>query len=424
MDESVHFFEAKFADLRRRAEAQLSQQSEDLANLSLDQIERLVHELRVHQIELEMQNEQLHQTQVDLAVTRDQYADLYDFAPVGYFTVNEQGLILAANLTAAALLGVERARLIHQPLAHFIVREDQDTYYLFRRRLFETRLAQVTEVRLLKQDNSHYYGRLEAIVLGEGESAVGRIAVSDITEYKQAEQYMLRTERLAAMGQLAVTLAHEIKNPLQALRLSMDLVLNNTMSAIERELCLKLCNEEIDRLIKVTTNMLDFARPERIVQESILVNQLVTDTLILVDKLVRQANIQVTTNLSQDLPLIQVAPDQVVQILVNVIINSIEAMPNGGGIHITGNVEQDSIRLTVANQGPPIPPETLKHIFDPFFTTKPRGTGLGLSVSRNIMRELNGDLTVENLSNGPGVAFTLKFPIPGSTESTTSSSVS
>ena len=413
MDESAHFFEGKFSELRRRAEAQLPQQSEELAKLSLAQIEGLVHELRVHQLELEMQNEQLRQTQLELEVARDQNADLYDFAPVGYFTLSEQGLILAANLTAAALLGVERASLMHRPLGQFIVKEDQDTYYLSRRRLFEARLAQVCEVRLLKEDGSHFYARLEAVVQGEGESAVCRIAVSDITEHKLAEQYMLRTERLAAMGQLAATLAHEIKNPLHALRLSMDLLLSDVLSPSQRETCLALSNEEIDRLFAVTKNMLDFARPERIVQESIVVNHLVADTLTLVDKLVHRANIQVTTNLPPDLPPIRAARDQIVQILINLLINAIEAMPNGGWLRITANVEQDSVQLMLANQGPPISPQDLKHIFDPFFTTKPQGTGLGLSISRSIIREFDGDLIAENLSDGQGVLFTLRLPIHG-----------
>jgi PAS domain S-box-containing protein len=411
MAKSANSFEAKFAGLRRRAEAQLPQQPGELANLSPEQIDRLVHELRVHQLELEMQNEQLRQTQLELEVARDQYADLYEFAPVGYITLNEQGVILAANLTAATLLGVERASLIRQPLGHFIVKEDQDAVYLFRRRLFETRLAQVGEARLLKHDGAHFYTRLEAIVQGEGESSVCRIAVSDITEHKLVEQYMLRTERLAAMGQLATMLADEIKNPLYALRLSMDIVLNHIGDANQRETHLELCSQEIDRLIEATNHTLDFARPERIAQEPIRVNHLVMDILTLVGKLVSEAHIQVTTDLPQDLPPIPVAPDQFVQIFVNLIINAIEAMPDGGWIHITAEAEQDSIRLMLANQGPAISPERFKHIFDPAFTAEPRGTGLGLSISRSIIRKSGGDLTVENLRSGAGVAFILRLPI-------------
>ena len=410
MDESADSFKARFAELRRQAEAQLPP-SEPLASLSREQIEYLVHELRVRQIELIMQNEQLRQTQLDLEVARDQYADLYDFAPVGYFTLDEQGVILAANITAANLLSVERASLIQQPLGHFIVAEDQDAVYLFRRRLFQTCEAQVGEARLLKRDGSHFYARLEAIVQCEGAAPVCRIAVSDITEYKLAEQYMLRTAQLAAMGQLATLLADEIKNPLFALRLSLDLVLNDIINSDQRETYLELCGQEIDQLIATTNNILDFVRPEQIARELLRVNRQVTDTLTLVDKLVSQANIQVTTDLPQDIPSIQAAPDQIVQIFINLIINAIEAMPNGGWIHISADAGQDFIQLMLASQGPAISAENLEHIFDPTFTTKPRGASLGLSISRNIIRRLGGDLTAENLSNGQGIIFTLRVPI-------------
>ena len=411
MGESADSFEDKFAELRRQAEAQLPSPAVPLERLSREQVEYLVHELQVHQIELEMQNEQLRQAQLELEVARDQYADLYDFAPMGYITLNEQGVILVANLTAANLLGVERARLIHQPLGRFIVKEDQDAVYLFQRRLFQTCEAQASEARLLRPDGSYFHARLVAIVQCAGESPVCRITISDITEHKLAEQYVLRTERVAAMGQLATLLADEIKNPLFALRLGMDLVLNDSADSAQRQAFLELCNQEIDRLIAATNNVLNFARPERMVQEPLMVNRLVVDTLTLVDKLVRQANIQVTTELPQGLPPIQAAPDEIVQILINLLLNAIEAMPNGGWIRIAAEAEQDAVRLTLAHQGPAISSENLKHVFEPSFTSTPLGAGLGLSVSRSIVRRLGGDLTVENLSDEEGIAYTLRLPI-------------
>jgi PAS domain S-box-containing protein len=403
----------RFADLRRRAEAQVLQHLDDLSKLTQAQIESLVHELQVHQIELELQNEQLRQTQTDLEIMRDQYADLYDFAPVGYLTLDDQGLILSANLTIASLLEVERASLIRRPLSRFVVNEDQDAYYLFRRRLLGTHLMQVGEVRLLRQAGTYFYARLEAIVRDEREAPVCRITVSDVSDHKEAEQYILRTERLAAMGRLATTLAHEIKNPLQALRFSIDLVLGSSLDPEQRTMCLQICDRELNQLIDLTKNVLDFARPERKAETLATVTSVMGDTLALVDELVRASHVQVMTDLPLDLPTLQAEPDQIVRILINVIINAIEAMPDGGWIHITSEVAHDFISLNVANQGPPISPEDLKHVFDPFFTTKSGGTGLGLSISRDAMRRFNGDLTVGNLDDGQGVVVTLKIPVAG-----------
>ena len=114
------------------------QMPENLDALSPETTRLLLHELRVHQIELEMQNEELRRAQEELEASRARYFDLYDLAPVGYFTLSETGMILEANLTAATLLGVARGALVKQPLSHFIFREDQDIYYRHRRQLLET----------------------------------------------------------------------------------------------------------------------------------------------------------------------------------------------------------------------------------------------------------------------------------------------
>ena len=178
------------ADLRRRAEERLGGKPADLAATAPEEAGRLLHELQVHQIELEMQNDELRRAQQELEASRVKYFDLYDLAPVGYFTVSEKGLILDANLRAAQLLGVEMNRLVKQPLTRYIVPEDQDVYYLHRKRLLETGIRQVCEVRMCHQDGTPFWARLEtgASRGGEDGPSVCRITVSDITEQKRAEE--------------------------------------------------------------------------------------------------------------------------------------------------------------------------------------------------------------------------------------------
>ena len=131
------------AELRRQAEEiareKAAQSPENLEALSPEETRQTLHELRVHQIELEMQNEELRRAQAELDAARARYFDLYDLAPVGYCTLSEKGLILEANLTAATLLGVARGALVKQPITRFILKEDQDIYYLHRKQLFEDR---------------------------------------------------------------------------------------------------------------------------------------------------------------------------------------------------------------------------------------------------------------------------------------------
>ena len=134
------------AELRRLAEQAFeasSNEEEDLSGISPEDKENLIHELQVHQIELKMQNEELRRIQDDLEKTRDRYSHLYDFAPIGYFTLDQKGAIHEANLTIATMLGVDRSALIGQPFSRFVLRDDQDSFYKHRQRLLETEAPQV-----------------------------------------------------------------------------------------------------------------------------------------------------------------------------------------------------------------------------------------------------------------------------------------
>ena len=177
--------------LRQRAEEVLRRNPEEVREMPVGDIQDLVHELQVHQIELEMQNEELRRIQREMESARDRYLDLYDFAPVGYVTLSEKGIILEANLTVATMLGVERGHLIKGPLTGLIIREDQDTYYLHRRKLFETHQPQACEIRMTRGDGSQFWALIEArmAVGGEGE-VVCRAAISNITERKRAEEQL------------------------------------------------------------------------------------------------------------------------------------------------------------------------------------------------------------------------------------------
>ena len=180
------------AELRQRADAQAREDvvplPGDLATRSPADIRHTLHELRVHQIELEMQNEELRQAQVDLEAARALYFDLYDLAPVGYITVSEPGLIQQANLTAAALLGVVRSVLVGKPFSQFICREDQDLYYHHRQQLFATRQPQAYELRLLKPDDTIVWTHLATTAAPNSDSGKAcHIVLVDISARKQAE---------------------------------------------------------------------------------------------------------------------------------------------------------------------------------------------------------------------------------------------
>ena len=156
--------------------------------ISTEETLRILHELQVHQIELEMQNEEMGRAQAELNAARTRYFDLYDLAPVGYVTVSEQGVILEANLTAATLMGVARGTLVKLLLTRFILKEDQDIYYLHRKQLLDTGEPQACELRIVKKDGTAFWAHLaETMAKDESGARVCRVVMSDITERKKAE---------------------------------------------------------------------------------------------------------------------------------------------------------------------------------------------------------------------------------------------
>jgi PAS domain S-box-containing protein len=182
------------ADLRNRAE-ELARESPLSHSLSPEETGHMLHDLNVHQIELELQNEELRRTQAELEAERARYFDFYDLAPVGYCTLSEKGLILELNLTAANLLGAARGALVTQPIFGFILKEYQDVFYLFRRRLFEISEPQTCDLRLLKTDGTTFWAHLEATAALSGDGArTCRVVLNDITERKEAEETLRRSE--------------------------------------------------------------------------------------------------------------------------------------------------------------------------------------------------------------------------------------
>jgi PAS domain S-box-containing protein len=187
------------ASLRERAERvfreMLDSSLENLDVLSPETLRASLHELRVHQIELEMQNEDLLRAQAALDASRARYFDLYELAPVGYCTVSEKWQILETNLTAATLFGVERSALVGKSLSDFISKEDQELYYWCRKKLFDTRQPQQCDLRMARHDGTAFFAHLEVTAAkDEADAPVGHVALIDVTARKQAEDALRERE--------------------------------------------------------------------------------------------------------------------------------------------------------------------------------------------------------------------------------------
>ena len=184
--------DSTLVSLRQRAEERtcLDDLSES-ESMSLEDARQLLHELRVNRIELEIQNEELRRTQHELAASRARYFDLYDLAPTGFLTLSEQGLIQEANLAVSTMLGVARKNLFKKPISQFIYPEDQDVYFLQRKKIFERSEVQSWEMRMLRADSSHFWARLQASPAHNGEYWITMI---DFTKRKLAEEGLKKSE--------------------------------------------------------------------------------------------------------------------------------------------------------------------------------------------------------------------------------------
>jgi diguanylate cyclase (GGDEF)-like protein/PAS domain S-box-containing protein len=184
------------AELRRQAEAKLSESKRIEATTPATEADtwRTIHELEVYKIELEMQNEELQRVKDDLEESRAKYFDLYDLAPVGYLTLNPQGVILEPNLTAANLLGIGKSQLVNKPITRFIIQEDQNIYTLHNQELLDTRAPQVCELRLEEKNGDRIWVQLDMNLIKDAASGelLCRVVMSDITSRKQADEALIR----------------------------------------------------------------------------------------------------------------------------------------------------------------------------------------------------------------------------------------
>ncbi len=185
-----------FRALQKRAEAWIQDNERAPKHSAHTDTKELIHELYTYHIELELQNEDLRHAQQELEVSRSRYAELYDFAPIGYLTLSAKGLIIEANLAAADMLGLPRGDLLNKRFSSFIVADDQDIFYLNRRKLLDTENKQSYELRLQKQDGSVFYGQLETDANWQLCDPPGqfRVVLADISPRKEVEQDLLRVK--------------------------------------------------------------------------------------------------------------------------------------------------------------------------------------------------------------------------------------
>ena len=216
--------------------------------------------------------------------------------------------------------------------------------------------------------------------------------------------------RLAALGQLAAGAAHEIRNPLAAVRGFLQLV-SAQLQDQEQSHYLRIVDHEIDRIDRLTRDILLMSHTDDETRVPCAIGSVIATVAELLRPQAQAAGVQVVPVLAPDLPLVEADPYRLEQVVLNLVRNALDATPTGGTVQIGARAPRGWLEVAVRDEGRGIPSPTLARIFEPFFTTKPGGTGLGLAVSQNIVRGLGGDITVASPA-GQGAVFTFRLPVP------------
>ncbi len=231
-------------------------------------------------------------------------------------------------------------------------------------------------------------------------------------ELERSQDQLIRAERLAATGKLAASLAHEINNPLQAIHNCLHLVMHKSaLAQSKRQEYLSMAQEEVERLIDLVQRMLNFYRPSKESAALIDIRAILEDVLSLAGKRLQHAKVVVHKDASSPLPPVKGLSNLLKQVFLNIIINAVEAMPEGGDLYIDAGWDdkREELSINFTDTGDGIPIAELANIFDPFYTTKARGTGLGLSISHGIIERHGGRIDVKS-DLGKGSTFTVRLP--------------
>jgi len=236
------------------------------------------------------------------------------------------------------------------------------------------------------------------------------ILFKDLSEVRSLRKEIARSQRLASVGRLAAGVSHEIRNPLSSIKGFATYFKERYYDVPENQQISNLMIQEVDRLNRVVGQLHEFARPIDVSKKSIQIKTFLKDSLKLIERQASEANVSIKTDFDSEINEILIDPDRINQVLLNLYLNAIESMDNGGNLTVTlaKNSKINGIEITVSDTGTGITEDDLSHIFDPYFTTKASGTGLGLAIVHNIMEAHGGEITIESRL-GQGTAVTIFF---------------
>lgn len=338
-------------------------------------------------------------------------------ASEGIVVVDAAGRIVSVNAKTEQMFRYDRTALVGQPLEILLPERLRQRHVAHRASFMahpRTRpMGRGLDLTGRRADGEEFPIEISLSYIETEEGTHALAFMSDITQRLAVERATRQAERLAAVGELAAGIAHEINNPVGIMSSRIELMLieaaeHGLPEAVVEDL--RVLHRHAMRVTDIASKLLTFARETPADRHAVDVNAVVTDALALVEKQLDRSGVRVECRLTAGLPAVLGHANALQQVILNLVTNAGQALADHGTIRVTTATDSAGrVSIEVLDDGPGIPPEALAHVFDPFFTTKPTGTGLGLSVSYGIVRDHGGTLDVRS-EVGRGTTFTVVLP--------------
>ncbi|WP_312115793.1 PAS domain S-box protein [Brevibacillus reuszeri] len=349
------------------------------------------------------------QIEQQLQETEALYRSLVEDTLVGvYIAYVEHPGFVYVNPRLAEIFGYSQDELVEMTAADLVIPEERSIIRANQeRRLQGDRSSIRYQFRGLRKNQS----MVDVEVLQKTSVYKGKAAVigilQDVTERKQAEEMIRKSEMLSIVGQMAAGVAHEIRNPLTSLKGFVQLLSRQSRDNKEYY---RIMLAELNRIEFIISEFLVLAKPHVVIQREHEIKQLLEHIVMLAETNAIMYNVEIETHYEQGMPLIPCEENQLKQVFLNLLKNAIEAMPGGGKVTVTAKIEGQMLLVAFADQGCGIPEERLGKLGEPFFTTKDKGTGLGLMVSYKIIATHGGTIRVRS-KEGEGTTFEVRIPV-------------
>lgn len=386
-------------------------------------------ELEEKQAELKAKNDALQRSQIALQESSNRYMDLFDFAPIGYLTLTVEGLISEINLTGAKLLGLEQNVALHRNISSLFHAKEWERWNLHNQLTLSREDKQSGEFLIQRDDGTVFYALMDCQRRTTLASPAVRVSFTDITERKLLEKQLQQAQKMEVLGQLTGGIAHDFNNILAAVLGYANLALERCVSDPSDKLARYLGEivSASERARDLIAKMLAYSRTASTEEKAHLNLASEVEKAVALLSAAIPAGIKVVTHIEPNVPAVQIDPIEIQQVLINLGVNSRDAIDDNGCIDITlerdrvnrkvctichNIIDTECVALEVKDNGKGIPDDLKQRIFDPFFTTKDigKGSGLGLSMVQGIIVKNNAHLVLES-NVGQGSSFRILFPL-------------